>query len=227
MRLSERLKNIETKIRRAYRLNQETPNFLPKPKRERSIDDVIDSLAYGYDQYWTIIAILANFPTLQGDDDISTAVKRLVDIWTDAERERNELANKLEQEKKISKMWYEKYNRSADNETVLFHQALKAQKEQYEAQSKLAAMRRALEDLLRDCPPSNEQRVLYNNLSAIERAKEVLSNAPVTRIEQILLLVKQAVDIYFSDPWGVVAADMDKVMRELRAEIEKQEACHE
>lgn len=37
-------------------------------------------------------------------------------------------------------------------------------------------------------------------------------------------LAKAAVTIYFSDPWEVIAVDMDRVMKRLRMEIEIQEA---
>lgn len=39
---------------------------------------------------------------------------------------------------------------------------------------KVAELHEALELMLRECPPSNEQRLLWNNLSAIRQAKEAL-----------------------------------------------------
>lgn len=88
---------LETKIRKAYLNTDNLPSFLKKP-REKPIEDIIEILAYHEDQYWNIVGILANYPTLQKTDEhLSDAIERLVDLFDTAEKESEELLRKAQE----------------------------------------------------------------------------------------------------------------------------------
>ncbi|HML33833.1 hypothetical protein [Sporomusa sphaeroides] len=93
--LQTRLAVIESKIRKAFQDTNKIPPFLPNPK-EKHIDEVVDRLAYRSDQFWTIVGIIANYPTLQKEnEDISDTVKRLVELLDMTKRDNDSLLNQL------------------------------------------------------------------------------------------------------------------------------------
>ena len=92
------MENLEELVRNAQQKHTDMP-FLQdwqQKHRQKPIEEIVRRLEYGYDQYWTIVGILANYPTLQKDDDISNTIKRVVDLLCTVQQENEYLRNKLE-----------------------------------------------------------------------------------------------------------------------------------
>lgn len=82
--------------------------------------------------------------------DMPTCIADLRKRLAAANARMKELETTLAQEKKIGEMWCKKYNRSADQETVLFHQYLQANQRAERAEAENKRMREALEALAGD-----------------------------------------------------------------------------
>lgn len=160
--LRAKLAAAETKIRKAYLNTDNLPSFLRK-QREKPIDEIIDILAYHEDQYWEIVGILANYPTLQkAGEDLSDAIGRLVDLFDMAEKDRNNLLERLAEWKEIAATEQDKWAESVvENQQLQAHNALLvgALRKIKEAKSGTAVMAHIAFNALESTPAEAYERI--------------------------------------------------------------------